>query len=150
MRALVDTNVIARSVQPKHPAYASAMLGMERLRDLDIELCIATQSLFELYVVATRPESSNGLGIASREVLREIQRLEGIFTVIPESPLTYPCWVKLMNTTSVIGKSAHDGRLVATMLTNNIPMILTFNVNDFTRYALITVRTPEDVLTGRI
>lgn len=149
MQVLVDTNVIARSVQPAQPAHTTAMLALQRLRERPIELCIATQSMFELYVVATRPVANNGLGLQTREVLREIERLENIFTIIPESSSTYPRWLKLMNENEISGKSAHDGRLVATMLTNNIETILTFNVNDFSRYKQITLFNPESLVAER-
>ena len=42
----------------------------------------------------------------------------------------------------VSGKKAHDARLVATMTVNGITHILTFNADDFTRYAGITVLHP--------
>jgi len=54
-----------------------------------------------------------------------------------------------MNENEISGKSAHDGRLVATMLTNNIETILTFNVNDFSRYKQITVFNPESLVAER-
>lgn len=150
MKALVDTNVIARMVQTKHPAHQAAITGIQRLHDMKCKLYLATQSLFELYVVATRPQANNGLGIAPATALLEIQRLESLFSVIPETSQTYPQWFNLMSRYNVVGKAAHDGRLVATMISNEIRLMITFNTSDFLRYTEITVHTPEDILADRI
>jgi predicted nucleic acid-binding protein len=46
---------------------------------------------------------------------------------------------------SVVGRSTHDARLVATMKLQGITHILTFNVGDFTRYKGIVVVDPATV-----
>ncbi len=48
----------------------------------------------------------------------------------------------------VIGKNAHDTRLVAAMIVHGIPRILTFNTTDFQRYQEITAISPADVLNA--
>jgi predicted nucleic acid-binding protein len=45
----------------------------------------------------------------------------------------------------VSGKSVHDARLVAAMIVHGIGEILTFNMQDFTRYTEISVLDPANV-----
>jgi hypothetical protein len=46
----------------------------------------------------------------------------------------------------VVGKNAHDARLVAAMNVHGLTQLLTFNNQDFQRYPGISVVTPDDVL----
>jgi predicted nucleic acid-binding protein len=48
----------------------------------------------------------------------------------------------------VIGKSAHDARLVSAMVKHSVPNILTFNVQDFRRYSQVKAFNPVDILAG--
>lgn len=63
----------------------------------------------------------------------------------PDSDDVYPEWRRLVVTHAVSGKKAHDARLVAAMTVNGITHILTFNVDDFTRYAGINVLHPAQL-----
>lgn len=48
----------------------------------------------------------------------------------------------------VLGRKAHDTRLVAFMQAHHLLSIVTFNVADFARYSDISVRTPQQVLAS--
>ena len=45
----------------------------------------------------------------------------------------------------VVGKQAHDTRLVAAMLAHGLTDLLTFDVRDFKRFTEITVVNPQDI-----
>ena len=45
----------------------------------------------------------------------------------------------------VLGKGAHDARLVAAMERHGLARILTFNVDDFKRYPGIEVLPPAEI-----
>jgi predicted nucleic acid-binding protein len=45
----------------------------------------------------------------------------------------------------VLGKNAHDTRLVAAMLVHGVTHLLTFNVTDFSRFPGLTVLDPATV-----
>lgn len=52
----------------------------------------------------------------------------------------------LVEKISIGGKQIHDANIVATMLTYNIPSLLTHNTDDFKRFShLITVLPLQDV-----
>ena len=46
----------------------------------------------------------------------------------------------------VMGKKAHDTRLVAGMIIHQINYVLTFNTNDFKNYSEITAVAPLTIL----
>ena len=60
MRALLDTNILTRAVQPSHPMHTDALDALDALRQRGEELCIIPQNLYEFWVVATRPLTMNG------------------------------------------------------------------------------------------
>ncbi len=56
-------------------------------------------------------------------------------------------WLGLVEGHRVIGKQAHDARLVALMLEHEIRHIVTFNGADFVRYPEVRVIDPRDPTT---
>lgn len=67
-------------------------------------------------------------------VMKELAVLKDLFPLLPESNTLFEEWERLVITYGVSGKTTHDARLVAVMKLNGIGKILTFNVQDFTRY----------------
>jgi predicted nucleic acid-binding protein len=108
-------------------------------------LCISKQSLIEAWVVATRPRDVNGFGYSAQFAADGLSRAKRLFYVLPDSDGIYGEWERLVISYQVLGKTAHDARLVATMKVHGIANILTFNDRDFRRYAEITAIHPIDV-----
>jgi predicted nucleic acid-binding protein len=144
---LVDTSVLLRTLQPHHPLYAVADGAIRLLPTQHTELHIVPQNLVELWAVATRPFGENGLGMDVGHATAELERIKGIFTVLPETPAIYPAWEALVRQLLVLGKPSHDARLVAAMQVHGIEDILTSDRRGFTRYAGIKVVTPAEVVT---
>lgn len=97
--------------------------------------------------MATRPADQNGLGMPLATVLAEFARLKRFFSVLPETEAVYPAWERLVSAYQVIGKPAHDARLVAAMQVHGIKDILTFDRTGFTRYAGIKAVHPADIIS---
>src|SRR5436305_6342731 len=146
MSTLGDTNILLRGAQPSHPMHASAVAAVNLLAQSGEQLCLVPQNLYEFWAVATRPVAANGLGLSVAEAAAEIVRIKQIFVILDDVAAIRPEWERLLIQYSVVGKSAHDARLVAAMTTHGIGRILTFNSSDFQRYPGITVVTPDDVL----
>jgi len=144
---LVDTSTLVRTLQVRHPQYETVARAFETLIARGRELHIGPQNLFELWVVATRPASQNGLGLSTTEAAAELMRLKSMFPLLPEPPAIYPVWESLVIQYRVAGKPAHDARLVAAMLVHGLTTILTFDRTGFSRYAGIEVLHPADVST---
>jgi predicted nucleic acid-binding protein len=139
---LIDTNVLLRTLQVRHPQYEIVAHAFETLPARGYNLHIVPQNLTELWVVATRPVSQNGLGLATAEASTELMRLKSMFPLLPETPALYPVWESLVVQYRVSGKPAHDARLVAAMLVNGLTGILTFDKTGFSRYAGIDAVDP--------
>jgi predicted nucleic acid-binding protein len=141
MSVLVDTNLLLRSIQPDHSQYKSATDAIASLRRTD-RLYIASQNLYELWAVCTRPPDKNGLGLSAEVAAAELDKLQHFFNRLPDRDEIYDEWRRLVILHDVKGKNAHDTRLVAAMNINGIEKILTFNRQDFIRFTNIEVITP--------
>ncbi len=65
---LLDTNLLARMTDSAHPQCAPARRAVQSLLVGKGErLIVVPQNLYEFWAVATRPLSSNGLGLSVSE-----------------------------------------------------------------------------------
>jgi predicted nucleic acid-binding protein len=146
-RYLIDTNVLLRSAvhtSARNPAAAGA-IGV--LLDRDDELFLAPQVLMEFWSVATRPADVNGLGWPVDVVRGEIDRLLDQFPLLPETPVVFSEWLRLVTKHRVVGKQVHDTRLVAVMNTHQVARLLTFNAGDFKVLGAIAI-SPDEIVAG--
>lgn len=68
-------------------------------------------------------------------LLADVQRFLTQFLVAEDGPAVTAHLVSLLGSVACAGKQVHDANLVATMLAQGIPRLLTHNVADFTRFA---------------
>jgi predicted nucleic acid-binding protein len=141
----VDTNVLLRSIDEGHVAQPIAHKALLALRDRGETLSIFPQNLVEFWAVATRPSANNGLGLSVDRSKQELAILKNLFVLLSDTDAISPEWERLVVVHRVIGKQAHDARLVAAMIVHNVTHLLTFNADDFKRYETITAVTPEGV-----
>jgi predicted nucleic acid-binding protein len=146
MRFLVDTNVLCRVAEIGHPHHEVATAALLTLQRNNHELCIVPQIAYEYWVVATRPLKENGLGMSTGAVDNSVSEWRGRFTLLRDERLSFEFWRGLVSAFNVVGKPAHDERLVAAMLRHGITELLTFNSTDFSRYTQINVHTPQKTL----
>lgn len=145
MSYLIDTNVLLRWSQPESHYCAIALSAVNRLIDQGESLLIAPQNLIEFWNVATRPINANGLGLTPSEAETKVVKLEGVFDLAEETPEIHPAWRKIVVVHTVSGVQVHDARLVAIMQVHNISHLLTFDSDDFRRYAQIQVVNPTTI-----
>jgi predicted nucleic acid-binding protein len=148
MRTLLDTNVVSRLTPSPHAINQVAVGAVAALTQHGDEIVIVPQNLYEFWVVATRPLAQNGQGLSPSQVQAEVTRLKSLFTLLDDTPAIYPQWEHLVTQHQVLGKNAHDARLVAAMLVHGITRLLTFNPGDFQRFTGISVLTPHQVLAA--
>jgi predicted nucleic acid-binding protein len=146
MKILLDTNIMTRLTEPGHAMHKDALDATISLGVQGHILCIVPQNIYEFWVVCTRPIAVNGLGKTAAEMAAELVNLQSLFTLLPDTPAVFPIWENIVTKNNVLGKNAHDARLVAAMLAHGINHLLTFNDADFRRYSGITVLTPSAVL----
>lgn len=145
---LIDTNVLLRSVQKTHAMHEAAKNAVNALLHEGEDLCVIAQNLIEFWAVATRPQSSNGLGLSIEEAQNELHGLKQIFTVLPDTPEIFAEWEALVTQHRVIGKPSHDARIVAAMNIHAVNNLLTFNTDDFKRYTNINAVDPRHITTA--
>ena len=112
MSVLVDTNVLLRRIQPTSAHHKTAVESVARLLDAGESLCFTPQNIAEFSNVMTRPVASNGLGYSTSETMAEVEKIEAIFTLLPDAPSTYPEWKRLVVQHGVLGSKVHDAKLV--------------------------------------
>jgi len=142
---LIDTSVLLRTLQVRHPQYESVARALEILPQQNRRLHVVPQNLVELWVVATRPVEQNGLGLTPAQAAVELSRIKGMFVLLPETAAIYPAWEALVTQHAVSGKPSHDARLVAAMQVHGLSAILTFDRRGFSRFPGIEVIDPADV-----
>jgi predicted nucleic acid-binding protein len=146
MLILVDTNVLLRVVEPGHPHHPQALAAIRQLRGAEHELCIVPQVHYELWVAATRPVQQNGLGLPSADAVSLLQRCgPPWFRLLRDERSIYERWRELVESHGVLGKQAHDARLVAAMLRHGVEFLLTFNTTDFQRFSSVKLIDPAQV-----
>ncbi len=133
---LLDTNILLRYAQPADALNGRVVRHVEQLRAEGVTLYFAPQNAVEFWNVATRPANRNGFGLTPTEAATQLDLLDELFTMLPETPALYPAWRALVQTVGVSGVQVHDARLVAWMQTHGIQRLLTLNPADFHRYAV--------------
>lgn len=146
MNYLVDTNILTRLAEPGHPMHRPALDAVNLLVQQGHKL-IVPQNLYEFWVVCTRPVAVNGMGKTAPEAAAELAALKTLFLWLDETPAVYTAWAQLVASTPILGKNAHDARLVAAMTVHGLSHLLTFNDQDFRQYPGVTAVNPATIST---
>lgn len=147
MNYLLDTNILTRLAEPGHAMHQPAFDAVKRLSQEGHRLHVVPQNLYEFWVVCTRPISVNGLGKTAPEAVAELSAIKSLFLLAQDTPAVFTAWEQIVASIPVIGKNAHDARLVAAMTVHGLSHLLTFNARDFQSHPGIVAVTPADVLT---
>ena len=142
MEYLADTNIYLRLINKDDPQCGLVSGAVAALMQAGNTLLIASQSVYELWSVATRPTLANGLGWTTQQTRSVVDWLTTEFELLPDSPDTH--WLELVTTHRVSGKPTHDTRLVALMQTRQLIHLLTLNGADSKRFDINVVH-PIDV-----
>jgi predicted nucleic acid-binding protein len=145
MNVLLDTNILGRMAEPGTSQHQAAVDAVAALLTRGDTPCLVPQTLYEFWVIATRPKAANGLGLTPSEALAEVTRVEGLYPLLGDTPAIYAEWKNVVSTFGVSGKNAHDARLVAAMTVHGLTHLLTFNTADFARFPGITALDPASL-----
>ncbi len=150
MRILLDTNIILRLGDEGHRMHGEALAAIDWLDANEHESVIVPQVLYEYWVVGTRPPENNGLGMTAAKADAAISKWISVFRLLLDERGILAYWRDLVLGNDVKGKNAHDARLVAAMQRHEVTKLLSFNKQDFTRFAGINVFTPAEILAGKL
>ncbi|MDE0313696.1 MAG: type II toxin-antitoxin system VapC family toxin [Candidatus Poribacteria bacterium] len=132
---LVDTNILLGFSYPADRNYQTVQFAVHKLLANGHQLKVTLQNFAEFWRASTRPADKGGFGRTPPDAEQFLQELELLFPLLPDdSPNVYTEWRRLAVQYSVSGKKVHDARLVASMISQGITHILTFD-KDFDRYA---------------
>jgi predicted nucleic acid-binding protein len=147
MKVLLDTNVIVRAAQPSLPVWPEIDQALTTLIRQGFALCVVPQNLYEFWVVATRPSAQNGFGLSAQDAKSLIESCLTKLILLRDERGVFDYWMSLVDRHAVLGKNAHDARLVAAMQRHSITNLLTMNKSDFVRFS-ITALTPQEINAG--
>jgi predicted nucleic acid-binding protein len=144
-RIFLDTNILLRSTIQQFPHYQEIQEFVADYITGDSELWISRQVIREYLVQAMRPQSFMNPMSASQSV-QQVQSMQHIFQIADETGTTTRELLKLIQSYSVGGKQIHDTNIVATMLANDIDILMTLNTKYFQRFAdKITLISPLEM-----
>jgi hypothetical protein len=145
MIVVLDANVLLRFADPTAAQHPAAVAALSVLRVQGDSLRTLPQSLYEFWVVATRPVANNGLGLSVTECEQTLAQIEILFPLLADPPALFAEWRILVISHACHGKVAHDARYVAALRALGLTHLLSFNVADFARFPGITVLDPAAV-----
>lgn len=146
----VDTNILLRLATTRQDQFPEIRLAVDRLLNQHQDIFCAAQNIGEFWNVSTRPAEKNGFGLTIPEVRRELDRIEGFLTILPETLEVFEEWKRLVTAHEVRGVQVHDARLAANMRVHGISNLLTLNGADFRRFPGITPVKPADLNSGEL
>jgi len=132
-KVFVDTNILIYANVTNSLFHSRAKSKLIELVQENNQLYISNQIIREYLSVLSRPDA-NGKRIANELLMNDINRLRTEYHVIYENSQTIDNLQTLFSTFSIGGKQIHDANIVATMLTNDIKLLLTHNIEDFKRF----------------
>jgi predicted nucleic acid-binding protein len=141
----LDSNILLRSIEENHPQQNEALDVINKLIGRGEEIFLLPQSLYEFWVVATRPKKDNGLELSAVEADAVIAKFVSVFPIKYDNPAVFQQWRQLVTQHSVLGKNSHDARLAAAASAQGITRFVTFNKDHFKRFSDITALLPSEV-----
>ncbi|MBL9165705.1 MAG: PIN domain-containing protein [Planctomycetaceae bacterium] len=100
---------------------------MTSLRTAGHSLALVPQVFYELWSVLTRPAANNGLGFSIEQSLEDRRRILDSSELFEDDSGVFAAWRDLVAKHGVLGKRAHDARLIAAMVRYGIGHLMTFN-----------------------
>ena len=138
-KIFIDTNILIYSYFDFSKWNKVAIKKLRHFETKDIAFWISRQIIREYLVTATRINKKH-----KKEPLHNIDpiRFFSQFKIADENQLVTDQLISLVSEYKISGKLIHDANIVATMLVNNIPLILTHNIGDFARFKKIITVVP--------
>jgi len=132
-QVFVDTNILVFANVLSSPFHEKAKAKLIELAENDCELFISNQVIREYLTVLSRPDV-NGKRLADKLLISDTKRLRTEYTVLFENDQTLDNLLSLLSACPTGGKQIHDANIVATMIDNNLKILLTHNVDAFNRF----------------
>jgi len=141
--SLLDTNVLVYAADENSPFFERSRSLLERGLAGESALCVSLQNLSEFFAIVTdekRVDNPRTQEEALEEVKKYLQ--SGRIGKIYQESATGEVMLDLMKRYPIKRQEIFDLQLVATMLSNQISRIYTFNRDDFLKFTELEVLEP--------
>lgn len=144
---LIDANVLVYAINENAKQHTASLQLVESGLNGEISICFTPQVFSEFFATVTNPKQI--MSALSREnAISEIEDyfLKGESDIVFVHKGTLDKIIELLKKYPVSAQNIFDLQPVATMLSNNITRIYTYNDKDFSPYSEIEVLNPELVI----
>src|SRR5271170_6696325 len=138
---VVDANVLVYAIDTQSPQHLASRALLDAARAGSVKLYVSSQILCEFYSIVT--SARRVLNPRSpADALTAISDLMGYLLILPILVQAVESLVDLLRRRPVKGGEIFDLQIVATMKTNGVLRIYTFNPDDFVPFAELEVLYP--------
>ncbi len=130
----IDTNVLVYAAIENAPLHSAALRAIKVHSTPEAPSWVSRQIIREYLCVLTRPQSFSPPSPAAT-VVKQVRHIESRFRVAEDSRQVTERLLSLLEESPIGGKRIHDANIVATMLTHQIPSLLTHNTKDFSTFS---------------
>jgi predicted nucleic acid-binding protein len=141
--SLLDTNILVYAADETSPFHSAAKVIREKGLRGEISLCICPQVLTEFFAIVTdskRVSNPRTQEEAHIEIVKYTHS-ENFLKIYPGSKILEGI-LDLLKKYKVTKQEIFDLQLVATMLSNNVTRLYTYNKDDFIKFKEIEVLSP--------
>jgi predicted nucleic acid-binding protein len=144
---LVDANVLVYAINENAEHHTVALKFVESGLNGEIPISFTPQVFSEFFATVTNPKRITAV-LSREDAVSEIENyfLKGEGDIVFIHQGTLDKMIELIKKYQVSAQDIFDLQIVATMLSNNITRIYTYNEKDFSRYTEIEVLNPESVI----
>ena len=126
-----DTNVLLAATDRSRPAHERARRLFARCLRFGVHPASCGQIIREYLVVATRPVTADGLGLACEDAVTNVTKLGRLMVMLPESADVVLALREIVLSSRVSGKRIHEANIAAIMQTHAVRTLVTENTDDF-------------------
>jgi len=141
--ALLDANVIVYAADTSSPFHKDSKKIRDNALLGNLETCICPQVLMEFFAILTDAKRVKNPR-APEDVIAEMEKYlssKNIVMIYPKRD-TLPKTIELLGKYKLKRQTVFDAQLVATMLSNSVTRIYTYNQDDFLKFEEVEVLTP--------
>ena len=141
--SLLDTNLLVYAADNSSPFYHAAKVLREKGLRGEMSLCVCPQVLTEFYAVITDPKRVDNPR-SQDEALIEMEKYFDSINILKiyPGPNIIEKTLDLLKTYKITRQGIFDLYLVATMLSNNVTRLYTYNQDHFSKFKELEVLIP--------
>ncbi len=146
---LFDTNILVYSQLLKDPRSAFCRQWIKKSENHELKGIVSPQNLIEFISVMIKTNRILKKKVEINRYVKVENHLQKFLQVVFPNSQTLTIFNHLITDKVASSKKVFDIFLVATMLSNGVRQILTYNAKDFAEFKEIKVISPEKSLTRR-